>query len=222
MAVSHAHTARPAAGFPAPALGSAVPPQPSNEAGPGPGTSLEAVFEAEETSLLRYAFGLVGRRAVAEELVQDAFLRLHEHWDDVRQPRAWLFRCVRNRAYNHLRDNKREMLIDCPEAEGVGGGSAGNSGGSGRVDPRQKDMGREAPDDVLGKMEAVGLVHMLLAELGEGDQLFVRLKYFEGFSYKEISERVGTSVGNVGYRLHHILRNLAASLRRAGVEGAQG
>ena len=60
--------------------------------------SLAAVFEAEESPLLRYAFGLVGRRAVAEDLVQDAFLRLHEHWEDVRQPRPWLFRCVRHRA----------------------------------------------------------------------------------------------------------------------------
>jgi RNA polymerase sigma-70 factor (ECF subfamily) len=189
-----------------------MPPQLSTEAERGPKPSLEAVFEAEESPLLRYAFGLVGRREVAEELVQDAFLRLHQHWEGVLQPRAWLFRCVRNRAYNHLRDNRRETLTDpsirdtcaAPDLDG------------------KKDMGREAPDDVLGKMEAAGLVHMLLEELDQRDQLLVQLKYFEGLKYCQISERTGMSVGNVGYRLHHILKGLADSLRRAGVEGANG
>ncbi|NIP95533.1 MAG: sigma-70 family RNA polymerase sigma factor [Akkermansiaceae bacterium] len=170
------------------------------------------MFEAEESPLLRYAFGLVGRREVAEELVQDAFLRLHQHWEEVRQPRAWLFRCVRNRAYNYLRDHRRETLTDpaLPDGHPMAG-------------PDDKtELGREAPDDVLGKMEASGLVHMFVGELDERDQLLVRLKYFEGLKYSQISQRTGMSVGNVGYRLHHILKDLADSLRRAGVEGAKG
>ena len=48
------------------------------------------------------------------------------------------------------------------------------------------------------------------------------MKYFEGLKYSQISQRTGMSVGNVGYRLHHILKGLADSLRRAGVEGATG
>ena len=40
--------------------------------------SLAAFFEAEESALLGFAIGLVGRRSVAEELVQEAFLRLHQ------------------------------------------------------------------------------------------------------------------------------------------------
>ena len=77
--------------------------------------SLEEVFLAEESPLLRYAFGLLGRRELAEEVVQDAFLKLHEHWDEVEIPRAWLFRCVRNFSFNILRKNKRETLEETPE-----------------------------------------------------------------------------------------------------------
>ena len=177
--------------------------------------SLAEVFEAEESSLLRYAFGLVGRREVAEDLVQDAFLRLHQHWADVRQPRAWLFRCVRNRAYNHHRDHKRETLTDPVSQEEIGekGGASPASRGA---------MGQEASDEVLGKMEAAGALQMLIGELDERDQLLLRLKYFEGLKYEEISQRSGMSAGNVGYRLHHVLRELADSLRRFGVEGAEG
>ena len=59
--------------------------------------TLEALFDAEESPLLRFACGIVRRRAVAEEMVQEAFMRLHGHWDEVEKPRAWSRRYVRQR-----------------------------------------------------------------------------------------------------------------------------
>src|SRR5688572_6688706 len=70
--------------------------------------ALAALFQSEETGLLRFAIGLVGRRAVAEELVQETFLRLHQVWDQVENPRGWLYRSLRNLALNHLRDRPAE------------------------------------------------------------------------------------------------------------------
>ena len=52
------------------------------------------VFESEESPLLRYAHGLVGQAETAEDLVQDAFVKLHSHWDEVENPKAWLFAIV--------------------------------------------------------------------------------------------------------------------------------
>lgn len=163
--------------------------------------SLRQVFDAEESPLLRYAHGLVGRREVAEDLVQDAFVKLHAHWDEVIHPRAWLFRCIRNLALSHIRDHKRET----PIAEG------------------QEFPSQSAdPDKTLGKLEAIGTLQLLIAELQEDDRTLISLKYHEGLKYDQISKRTGISVGNVGYKLHHALRNLADSLRRLGVESAEG
>lgn len=164
--------------------------------------ALTELFEAEEAPLLRYAFSLVGRRAIAEELVQEVFLQLHRHWANVEKPRAWLYRSVRNRAYNHVRDNKREILTD-DTGENVAGPDRG-----------------EAPDEVLHRMEATGHVRLVMEELKEQDRELIRLKYFEDLKYKEIAERTGLSVGNVGYRLHHILKQLADQLRQLGIEGS--
>lgn len=158
--------------------------------------SLEEVFSEEERPLLRYAFGLLGRRELAEEVVQDAFLKLHEHWDEVEIPRAWLFRCVRNLAYNVIRKNKRESL-----EEGAG----------------EREAGLEGPDEELGRMEAVGMVQMLVAEMTERDRTMVQMKYFQGMKYQEIAEKLEMSVGNVGYRLHHLLKDLGDRLRKAGI-----
>lgn len=162
--------------------------------------SLAALFVAEESGLLRYALGLVGRRMVAEELVQETFLRLHQVWGEVENPRGWLYRSLRNLALNHLRDRKPESEL---HAETV---------------PHEAPL----PADVLGRHEAVGLVRLLLAEMPPEDRDLIHLKYREDLSYDEISRRTGLGVGNVGYRLHHVLKALADGLRRAGIDGSRG
>ena len=160
--------------------------------------TLADVFRTEEGPLLRFAFGLLGRREVAEEIVQEAFLALHSHWEEVRNPRAWLYRCTRNRSYNYLRDHKREYLTD--EQDG------------------SESEPREAPDEILGRLEAAGQVRLLLSDMAHRDQELVRLKFDDGLTYMQISKKLEMTVGNVGYRLHHILKNLADGLRRVGVE----
>lgn len=162
--------------------------------------TLAALFEAEESGLLRYALGLVGRRPVAEELVQEAFLRLHQAWDEVENPRAWLYRSLRNLALNHLRDHPLETEL----TEETGTADA-----------------RPAPEQ-LGRDEAIGTVRLLLAELPEADRHLIRLKYHDDLKYQDISRHTGLSVGNVGYRLHHLLKTLADELRRVGIEGSRG
>lgn len=161
--------------------------------------TLARLFESEESGLLRFAIGLTGRRAVAEDLVQETFLRLHQVWEQVENPRGWLYRSLRNLALNHLRDHARETELD--EAAQPAGG--------------------EIAPEMLGQMEAIGLVKMLLAEMTEADRKLIRLKYNEDLKYQEISRRTGVSVGNVGYRLHHLLKGLADTLRRAGIEGSR-
>lgn len=162
--------------------------------------TLQSLFDSEETPLLRYAFSLVGRRAVAEEIVQEVFLQLHTHWDDVDSPKAWLFSSVRNRALKHIRDNKREVLN-----EGDG-------------NPHSSITDEESPEASLVHMEAIGALRQILEELDEPDRQLVKLKYFSDLKYRDISSQTGLNIGNVGYRLHHILKELADKLRKLGFD----
>jgi RNA polymerase sigma-70 factor (ECF subfamily) len=163
--------------------------------------TLRQVFENEESPLLRYAYGLVGQRETAEDLVQEAFLKLHAHWDDVENPRAWLFRAIRNLALNHIRDHKRETPLD-----------NGHEWHSDSPDPEQ----------TLGRLEAVGTLQLLISQLDPDARQLIALKYHENLKYEQISQRTGLSVSNVGYKIHHTLKNLADSLRRLGIESAAG
>ncbi|MCR9293614.1 MAG: RNA polymerase sigma factor [bacterium] len=174
----------------------------ANEAEPGlPGqTTLKELFVQEESNLLRYAFTLTGRRAVAEEIVQEVFLQLHAKWSQVQSPRGWLYRSVRNRAFHHGRKSKREILQAHAEVDPVDGSY------------------QETPDVLMTRIETCSTLRKLITELDPVDQELIRLKYFEGLKYREIGERTGLSVGNVGYRLHHILKQLACGLNQQKID----
>lgn len=58
-------------------------------AGPWSG-SLEELYRERHQPMVRLAYLLTGDRAVAEELVQDAFIAVHRSWDRVTQPSAYL------------------------------------------------------------------------------------------------------------------------------------
>jgi RNA polymerase sigma-70 factor (ECF subfamily) len=76
--------------------------------------SFPAFYEAEYRRMVRLATALVGRRDVAEELVQDAFLTLHGRWDRVSRyesPEGWLRRVVLNRSVSALRRRAVEVRL---------------------------------------------------------------------------------------------------------------
>src|SRR3989442_15479254 len=69
--------------------------------------TIEELFSALESPLLGYALRLTGELSAAEDMVQEAFMRLHAQFDDVREPKRWLYRTVHNLALNHLRDGSK-------------------------------------------------------------------------------------------------------------------
>ncbi|MCP5536841.1 MAG: RNA polymerase sigma factor [Akkermansiaceae bacterium] len=164
--------------------------------------SVESLFDAEESPLLRYAYSMVARREVAEEIVQDAFLKLHKHWQDIESPRAWLYRATRNLSLNHLRKHQRETLDNDPDC---------------RENPLQQQ-----PDDRLGRMEAIGTLRILIEELPPDDRALIHLKYHEDLSYGNIGEQLKLGTGNVGYKLHHLLKHLSQALQKAGITSSRG
>ena len=168
---------------------------------PNAGTlTLRTLFDSEESSLLRFAFSLTGRRAVAEEIVQEVFLQLHVKWSEVNEPRAWLFRSVRNQAFHYLRKSRRERLGSDDDGKQVATSS------------------EETPDELIVRMEKVTELRQLVSQLPEKDRRLVQLKYYEDLKYRDISQRTGLTISNVGFRLHQVLKKLADGLLLRGVE----
>jgi RNA polymerase sigma-70 factor (ECF subfamily) len=64
--------------------------------------------------VLGLAFALIGDRAIAEEIVQEAFLEAFRKWDRIAgydQPGAWVRRVVANMSVSTFRRRRRELRM---------------------------------------------------------------------------------------------------------------
>jgi len=181
-----------------------TPPEPARAAPPEAET-IEELFAALESPVLGYALRLAGERTVAEDLVQEAFMRLHAQFDEVREPRRWLYRTVHNLALNQRRQAGKIISLDLPASE------------NGALPAAETADPQPLPDEQIARLEGIGLVRLSLDTLDERSRELVRLKFSEGLSYKEMSARTGLTIGHVGYLLHHALKAIGEELAKNGV-----
>ena len=64
-------------------------------------------FEKLEKPLMIYAYQIVHDREEAEDLVQEVFLRFSRQENEILEPRAWLYKTLRNLSISFLRKNNR-------------------------------------------------------------------------------------------------------------------
>ena len=128
------------------------------------------------------ALAVLGRRADAEDVCQDGWVRALERLDDCREPDRfiyWLLQIVRNRARNHL-DYRRVRATELLEPDMAAGAD----------DPR-KDLDAERLRARLDES---------LAELPEIQREIVLFHDLEGWSHREIA--VGLGISEVMSRQH--------------------
>jgi len=79
-------------------------------------SGLRAIFDQESGRLLAVAQRILRRRELAEEVLQEALIRIwthaHQYAPDQGSAKGWIYAIVRNRALNALRDGKREQTVD--------------------------------------------------------------------------------------------------------------
>ena len=85
----------------------------------GDPAALEAIYEGMKTPLYTVILRITRREALAEEVLQELFLKLYRSppGETVRNPRAYLFQMARNLAIDCLKAQRPE---DTPEAEPPG------------------------------------------------------------------------------------------------------
>ena len=88
-----------------------------------PTSTLVDLYRERYDPMVRLAYLLVGDRSVAEELVQDSFVKVHHHWPDVEHPKAYLRTTVVNscrswgRRHTRERDHQQRRLEAVPDPE---------------------------------------------------------------------------------------------------------
>jgi RNA polymerase sigma factor (sigma-70 family) len=166
--------------------------------------TIEELFTALESPLLGYALRYTGDLALAEDVVQEAFMKLHVQFEQVEKPRQWLYRTVHNLALNQRRAAGKTVSLEKFSDDE-------NSATAETADPAP------LPDEQIIRLEGIGLVRISLEALDDRSRELIRLKFNDELSYKDIATRMGLTSGNVGFILHHALKTIAAELAKTGV-----
>jgi RNA polymerase sigma-70 factor (ECF subfamily) len=164
--------------------------------------SLESLFAALEKPLLIYAFKITEGQEAAQDVVQEAFLRLQKSIEDVQSPKAWLYRTVHNLAISLSKRESRLTPIDEEDQTDYSDLEVVES---------------KLPREELERVEMLGIARALIDKLDTKSRTVVRMKFDQSLSYKEISQKTGLTVSNVGYILHQAVSSLSSEFKRMGL-----
>ena len=175
--------------------------------------AFETLVGRYEAPLRKLVYGLVRDWALAEDVAQDAFLRVYQKASTFRGGssfKAWLYRIAINRAHDELRRIRRKGEISL-ESAAIGG--------------LELDEGRTSSAEALASArELERHVAMALSEMRQEYRTALMLREMEGLTYREIAELLEWPLGTVQIRVHRGRLELRSRLRQlwAPREGTKG
>jgi len=157
------------------------------------------LYRRHQRAAVALALHLCSRLAVAEEIVQEAFLsfwRSRQRYDSARgSVRTWILGIVRNRAIDVLRQGIAQEISTLDE--------------QGRAESLQAS---ELTEREFGQRERARQLRTALDGLPPEQGLVISLAYYGGYSHSEIAAMLGTPVGTVKGRMRLGLRKMAVSV----------
>ena len=146
--------------------------------------TFDDIYRQQRPRLVRTAYLIVRSQHVAEELVHDGFVRLHQNIDTVESPGGFLHTAVVHLCLTWLK--RRDMEHDRLRRV------TGPAEADGEPDELWDAIGRLAPDR----------------------RVVVVLRYYEDLSYQQIADVIGCPVGTVRSRLNRAVADLREEIER--------
>lgn len=168
----------------------------------GEAAALEALYDRYVRQCFGLALRIVSEPALAEEVVQEVFLKLWTSPNSYSAQKgafvSWLLSLVHHRCVDQLRKRSRtEVALDNDEPTSILNTAA---------DP-QPDPGEQ-----VWVMEQQRVVRQALTQIPENQRLVLELAYFGGMSQSQIAEKLSQPLGTVKTRMRMGLQNLRALL----------
>lgn len=134
------------------------------------------LYRSHRDTLVSYAGKLSGDRAIAEDIVQDAWLLLDRKTDDgaIREPMGYLRRIIRNLVFTRARQ-AREITVGAEDMLGIA------------------DNRPSAEAEVMAQ-QAMALVLDAIDAMPARQKAAIKMYHFEGLKLREIAAKLGLSV----------------------------
>lgn len=144
------------------------------------GDAASRLYAEHRAELVEYARRILGDATAAEDVVQDAWLRMRalDAERTLDEPKGYFYRIIRNLALDRLRVGQREQRRGGGELNALEGLPAD------APSPERETLARDE----------LRLVLESLAELPERTQTALRMHRIEGRKLKEIAAHLGVSI----------------------------
>ena len=170
----------------------------------GDARAFEIIFDRHADVAFSLAYRMCGRRSMAEDVVQEAFLSLWRsgaRYDRTRgSVRSWVLGVVRNRAIDLFRREQVRTGKDVSDEDAV----------------RRIASGESTEREVQRRDDAT-VVRAAMSELPIEQRHVIELAYFGGFSHTEIAEMLELPAGTVKGRMRLGLSKLRLTMAEPGV-----
>jgi len=152
----------------------------------------ERIWEEFHAPLQQFILRRVSDEA-AEDIMQDVFLRIHQHMDslkDVRKLEGWIYQITRNAIIDAYRSRRPTTPLDAEEV---------------------LDLSEELPDDDVVS-ELLPCVRAMVRSLPELDRQALVLTDYQGLTQRELAERLGLSFSGAKSRVQRAREKLKQQL----------
>lgn len=152
---------------------------------------------------------LVGDAAVAQDLAQEAFVRVYAHRDayrDIGRFSTWVFTIARNLALNEVRNRRHRPALALD-------GAPDDSGPLTSVGAKAVTPAANAPPEEAARGDVRAAVRRAIGELEEHHRAVVVLCDIEERPYAEAAAILGVPVGTIRSRLSRAREQLERRLR---------
>jgi RNA polymerase sigma-70 factor (ECF subfamily) len=165
----------------------------------GEARAFEVIFDRHSGPAFSLAYRMCGRRSMAEDVVQEAFVSLWRsgaRYDRRRgSVRTWVLGVVHNRAVDAFRRGVVRESRNVPD-EGIA----------------ERLPAAEQTDVEVARRDEARHVRSALEDLPAEQRQVVELAYFGGFSHTEIAEMLGLPAGTVKGRMRLALTKMRMAL----------
>jgi RNA polymerase sigma-70 factor, ECF subfamily len=156
-------------------------------------TTTERVWDTFHVPLQQFIRRRVSDDATAEDLLQDVFLKIHQHVEtlkDVKKLESWIYTLTRNAIIDYYRSTRQTTSLDVPEA---------------------LQLPEDLPDeDVVS--ELFPSVRAMVRSLPAQDRQALILTEYQGLTQKELAERLGLSLSGAKSRVQRARAKLKQQL----------
>ncbi|MBR1594304.1 MAG: sigma-70 family RNA polymerase sigma factor [Alloprevotella sp.] len=171
--------------------------------------AFDVLLERYKDKLYSYILYIVHNNDVADDLFQDTFVRAIM---TIRQGRyaengrfyAWLTRIAHNLIVDQFRNERTENVVETSDPQK----DILNNLRLADASIEQQMLDEQTSDDV----------RRLVRHLPDSQREVVNMRYYEGLSFKEISERTGVSINTALGRMRYAIINMRRMADEHGIE----